>query len=380
MHRVASLPIFKIEKEQRWRRYLLDTLLALGSIFSITALIWFFQLYQKIPDSFLVYTLAILALAGLRGLFPALLASFVAFFSFDILFVPPLYRLNVFKFEDILTLLIFLITAVITSQFAATLRQRVEDAHHREQARIRMEALQRTDALRLALLSSVSHDIRTPLSTIKTAITSLGEEDVQWDEETRRGFIASIERETDRLNNLVENLLDMSRIEAGLLHPERVWYPLDELILDVLDRMDTRLQGRKVETHLPALLPPVELDYVMIDQVLTNLLENAIRYTPVGSPIDVSVQQHNKEVVVSIADRGPGIAAEEREQIFDKFYRVKGKTSDSGTTQGTGLGLAICRGLIEAHGGTILVEARPGGGADFRFTLPLSNSGEMELL
>src|SRR5689334_14341367 len=185
MHRVVSLPFFKIEKEQHWRRYLIDTLLALGSIFSITALIWFFQLYQKIPDSFLVYTLAILALAGLRGLFPALLASFVAFFSFDILFVPPLYRLAVSKFEDILTLLIFLITAVITSQFAATLHQRVEDARHREQERMRMEALQRTDALRLALLSSVSHDIRTPLSTIKTAITSLGEEDVQWDEETR---------------------------------------------------------------------------------------------------------------------------------------------------------------------------------------------------
>lgn len=380
MHRVASLPFFKIKKEQHWRQYLIDTLLALGSIFSITALIWFFQLYQKIPDSFLVYTLAILALAGLRGLFPALLASFVAFFSFDILFVPPLYRLAVTKFEDVLTLLIFLITAVITSQFAATLRQRVEDARHREQERIRMEALQRTDALRLALLSSVSHDIRTPLSTIKTAITSLGEEDVPWDEETRRGFITSIERETDRLNNLVENLLDMSRIEAGLLHPERVWYPLDELILDVLDRMDTRLQGRKIETHLPAHLPPVELDYVMIDQVLTNLLENAIRYTPAGSPIDVSVQQHNKEVVVSIADRGPGIEPEEREQIFDKFYRVKSKTSGSSGTQGTGLGLAICRGLIEAHGGTIHVEARPGGGADFRFTLPLNHSGEMELL
>jgi K+-sensing histidine kinase KdpD len=380
MHRVASLSIFKIEKEQRWKRYLLDMLLALGSIFTITALIWFFQLYQKIPDSFLVYTLAILALAGLRGLFPALLASFIAFFSFDFLFVPPLYRLSVFKFEDVLTLLIFLITAVITSQFAATLRQRVEDAQHREQEQLRMEALQRTDALRLALLSSVSHDIRTPLSTIKTAITSLGEEDVQWDEETRRGFITSIERETDRLNNLVENLLDMSRIEAGLLHPERVWYPLDELILDVLDRMDARLQGRKIETHLPAQLPPVELDYVMIDQVLTNLLENAIRYTPAGSPIDVSVQQHNKEVVVSIADRGPGIAPEEREQIFDKFYRVKSKTGEASPAQGTGLGLAICRGLIEAHGGTIHVEARPGGGANFRFTLPLSNSGEMELL
>lgn len=379
MHRVASLPALKPKEAQRWQRYLLDTLLALGSIFSLTALIWLFQLYQKIPDSFLLYTLAILSLAGLRGLYPALLSSFVAFFSFDFLFVPPLYDLNVAKFEDVLTLFIFLVTAVITSQFASALRQRAEDARRREQESKHMEALQRTDALRLALLSSVSHDLRTPLSTIKTAITSLGEDDVQWDEEARHGFITAIERETDRLSNLVENLLDMSRIEAGLLQPEKVWYPLDELVLDVLDHMRLRLQDRNVETCLPDALPPVELDYVMIDQVLTNLLENAIRYTPAGSPLQVSIQRQEKVVVVSVADRGPGIAPEEREHIFDKFYRVHGKTNTSGATQGTGLGLAICRGLIEAHGGKIWVTERPGGGAEFRFTLPLNNTGEFEL-
>src|SRR5207253_1821943 len=158
----------------------------------------------------------------------------------------------------------------------------------------RMEALQRTDELRLALLSSVSHYLRTPLSTIKTAVTSLEEEEVQWDEETRRGFIAAIERETDRLTSLVENLLDISKIEVCLLQPEKVWYPLDELALDVVDRMDSQLQGRKIETCLPDSLPPTELDYVMIDQVLTNLLENAIRYTPAGSPIEVSIQREEQ--------------------------------------------------------------------------------------
>jgi K+-sensing histidine kinase KdpD len=379
MRRVESLPALKLKERLRWQRYLLDTLLALGSIFSLTALIWFFQLYQKIPDSFLLYTLATLSLAGLRGLYPALLSSFMAFFSFDFLFVPPLYNLNVTKFEDVLTLFIFLVTAVITSQFASALRQRAEDARRREQESKRMEALQRTDALRLALLSSVSHDLRTPLSTIKTAITSLGEVDVQWDEEARHGFTTAIERETDRLSSLVENLLDMSRIEAGLLQPEKVWYPLDELVLDVLNRMDSLLQGRKVQTCFPASLPPVELDYVMIDQVLTNLLENALRYTPEGSPIEVNIQQQGKEVVVSVADHGPGIAEAEREQIFDKFYRVHGKTTTSGAVRGTGLGLAICRGLVEAHGGKIWVEESKGGGAEFRFMLPLNDTGEIEL-
>jgi K+-sensing histidine kinase KdpD len=372
MNYVGTLPMLKLRRELDWKRFIFDSLLALGSIFSLTEAIWLFRLYQRIPDSFLVYMLAILSLASLRGLYSALLASFLAFFSFDFLFVPPLYSLSVAKFEDVLTLVVFLLTAIITSQLVSALRQRAEDAN-------RMVMLQRTDELRSALLSSVSHDLRTPLTTIKTAATSLGKRDVQWDDEARRSFIAAIERETDRLDSLVENLLDMSRIEAGLLQPEKVWYLLDELIREVLDRMTPLLQGRKVQTCLPERFPPLELDYVLIDQVLTNLLENAVRYTPVGTPIEVSMQKEGKAVVVSIADRGPGITPEERELIFDKFYRVCGrKNAVSEENRGSGLGLAICRGLVEAHGGKIWVEARNGGGAVFRFTLPLSKVGEIE--
>ena len=249
----------------------------------------------------------------------------------------------------------------------------IERARLRQES-LQIELLQRTDKLRAALLSSVSHDLRTPLSSIKAAASSLLQEDVQWDEEARRSFALAIESEADRLNRLVGNLLDMSRIEGGALKPEKEWYPVDELIHDVLGHMQPILQGRVVQTHLPDDLPPVELDYLQIDQVLTNLIENAVRHTPPETPIEVSAQREGEQMVISVADRGPGIPDKDKVHIFDKFYRVLG--TPRGT--GSGLGLAVCKGLVEAHGGSIWVEDRENGGAIFRFTLPIGKSEEIK--
>ncbi|MEO8973433.1 MAG: ATP-binding protein, partial [Ktedonobacteraceae bacterium] len=256
-----------------------------------------------------------------------------------------------------------------------------------ERARLRSESmqielLQRTDALRAALLSSVSHDLRTPLSSIKAAASSLLQEDVSWDEEARRSFALAIEHEADRLNRLVGNLLDMSRIEGGALKPEKEWYPVEELIHDVLGRMQPLLQGRAVETDLPENLPPVELDYLEIDQVVSNLLENALRYTPASSPIEVSAHVKGSEMEICVADRGPGIPLAERERVFDKFYRVLGpRRVATQPTQptGSGLGLAVSKGLVEAHGGHIRVENREDGGALFCFTLPVRETKTEEV-
>jgi two-component system, OmpR family, sensor histidine kinase KdpD len=242
---------------------------------------------------------------------------------------------------------------------------------HRESLQI--ELLQRTDALRAALLSSVSHDLRTPLSSIKAAATSLLQEDVQWDEEAQRGFALTIEKEADRLNRLVGNLLDMSRIEGGALKPEKEWYPVDELIHDVLGHMQPLLQGRTVITNLPDDLSPVELDYLQMDQVLTNLIENAVRYTPPSSPIEISSQVKNGYMLISVADRGPGIPPADIERIFDKFYRVL-STQNKAVRSGSGLGLAVCKGLVEAHGGRIWAENREDGGTIFYFTLPITKA------
>jgi two-component system sensor histidine kinase KdpD len=240
---------------------------------------------------------------------------------------------------------------------------------------LRIEVLQRTDVLRAALLSSVSHDLRTPLTAIKAAASSLLQEDVEWDEEARQGFALSIEREADRLNRLVGNLLDMSRIEEGALRPEKEVYSLRGLIQDVLGRLEPLLEGRVVSTQFPDDLLLVELDYLEIDQVLTNLLENAVRYTPPGSPIDISAHIEGEQVIVSVADRGPGIPPADLERVFDKFYRVLHGQHPSGYPMGSGLGLAVCKGLVEAHGGRIWAELREGGGLVMFVVLPV---GERE--
>ena len=249
----------------------------------------------------------------------------------------------------------------------------IERAHLNRKT-MQIELLKRTDSLRSALLSSVSHDLRTPLSSIKAAASSLLQDDMQWDDETRRSFLLTIEHEADRLNRLVGNLLDMSRIEGGALKAEKEWYPISELIHDVLGHLQDILHGREVHVCLPDDLPPVELDYLQMDQVLTNLLENAARYTPPNLPIEIFGEATDKHVIISIADHGPGIPPYDLERIFDKFYRISGTSRNTSSVMGTGLGLAVCRGLVEAHSGQIWAENRPGKGAIFRFTLPLTKT------
>ena len=245
---------------------------------------------------------------------------------------------------------------------------------------VQAEVLRRTDALRSALLSSVSHDLRSPLATIKAAAGSLLQQDVSWDEASRRAFAAQIERETDRLNRLVGNLLDLSRIEAGALVLDRQWYPLWELVEDTLARLAPLLGGHRVETDVPETLPPVFLDYLLIQQVLVNLVENAAKYAPPGTRIRVSAvaDPQAEHVRVRVEDEGPGLPPGERERIFERFYRIvrppepspgaraapPGEREPDGATaprnRGTGFGLAVCAGFVAAHGGRIWVEAAHG--------------------
>lgn len=444
MSSVEHLPPIETKAKPRWQRYLLETFLAFAGVMLVTGIIYTFHLYPRIPNISIIYLLVVMALASTRGRYAAILASLVAFLAFDFFLVPPLYVFTINRIEEWIALFVFLVTAILTSQLAVTLRQRAEQASRRErEARIlyelvratnseeelerllsiiaqavvdvfsswgvldcalllpdergkltvqastrqpadqlssderataawvmthgqtvglyedaphtpgrpagsafriivqstalgrvarrslrliplktsqqvvgvlrlrlqgetqrftteerleeerehpnartaffwtfldqatsvierarlrrenmRIEILQRTDELRAALLSSVSHDLRTPLSSIKAAASSLLQEDVQWDDEARRSFALTIEREADRLNRLVDNLLDMSRIEGGALRPEKEWYSLNELIREVLGRLQPLLQGRSVRTPIPNDLPPVELDYL----------------------------------------------------------------------------------------------------------------------
>lgn len=244
---------------------------------------------------------------------------------------------------------------------AALAYERAQLAEEAQRAQVRVEAEQ----LRSSLLSSVSHDLRTPLASITGTISGLLEDEEQIDRRTRRELLRSVYDEVERLNRLVNNLLDMMRLESGAVVVKKEWYLLEEVVGTALAHMGKRLQGRSVSTRLPAELSLVQLDAVLIDQVLVNLLDNAVKYTPAGSPIELSASQEDSTVRIEVADRGPGIPAGDGQRVFEKFYR--GHTA---SIRGVGLGLAICRAIVEAHGGTIWVENRPGGGATFRFTLP----------
>jgi two-component system sensor histidine kinase KdpD len=231
-------------------------------------------------------------------------------------------------------------------------------------ARLRIE----TEQLRNALLSSVSHDLRTPLAVVTGATSALLEHAPE-DEGQRRVLLRTAHEEALRLNRLVRNLMDMTRLEAGALNVRKELQPLEEVVGSALNRLEDRLREREVGTSIPVDLPFVPLDSVLIEQVLINVLENATKYTPAGSPIDVTAEVNEAEVRVEVADRGPGIAKNDVDRVFEKFCRLR--ETEGG---GVGLGLTICRGIVLAHGGRMWVEERQGGGASFRFTLPLSEA------
>ena len=249
-------------------------------------------------------------------------------------------------------------------------------AEEQERARVAMEA----EHLRTTLLSSLSHDLRTPLASIEGAGTTLLDADVELPASVRRDLTETIVDEARRMTRLVANLLDMVRLETGTLAVQRTWVPLEELVGVALLRLEQRLAAHPVDVRLPPDLPLVSVDDVLMEQVLVNLLENAARHTPPGTPVTVTAWQAEGAVVVEVADRGPGVAAGEEEAVFRKFYRVRSTTdgtapvsavSAAGGSVGAGLGLAICRGIMTAHGGRIWVEPRVGGGAAFRLAIPL---------
>jgi two-component system sensor histidine kinase KdpD len=246
---------------------------------------------------------------------------------------------------------------------AALAVERVRLAERAQQEQVEAEA----ERLRTALLSSLSHDMRTPLGAITGAASSLMEDRGALTEPARRDLLRSILDESQRMNRLIGNLLDMIRLETGALEVQREWQPLEEVVGVALIRLEERLREHRVEVRLPPDLPLANIDGLLIEQVFVNLLENAVKYTPAGSTIEIGAAAGEGGLVVDVADRGPGLPPGEEARVFDRFYRLPG----TGGAGGVGLGLTICRGIVTAHGGRTWAENRDGGGTVFRFTLPL---------
>ena len=258
----------------------------------------------------------------------------------------------------------------LLTAIAAQIANAMERARLRERA-MEAEILQRADALKTALLNAVSHDLRTPLASIIASAGSLRQVDVQWTDAERDTFASDIEDQATRLARIVTNLLDLSRMESGTLRPERGWYDLSALVDDVVGRLRSLASGHHVRVAVPEDLPPVPLDYIEIDQVLSNLLENAVRHTPAGTEIEILARVDEGMAVIEVSDNGPGIPFESLAHVFDPFVRLSAIPDGK---SGLGLGLAVARGLVEAHGGGLGAQRRTGGGTTFRFTLPLKVS------
>jgi len=331
------------------------------------------------------------ALGVAVGGFPAVPFGVVAgFLTFDFVFIPPYYTFYVTAGEDWVSLVVYACVGCTVGVVVARLRRAQREAEARraeaqalwaERERLveesnRVRLLEEVDRLRGALMGSVSHDLRTPLASIKASISDLADPGLHLSDEDRALLLRTTEEETDRLTRLVTNLLDMSRIQAGALVLHRSATPLDELVGGVAARLAPLFRDHRLTLDVPEGLPLVDVDYLLVEQVLSNLLENAARHTPAGTGVTLRAAAVAGEVEVAVVDHGPGVAEEERERIFDRFYRP-GAQSGGPAGTGTGMGLAIVKAIVEAHGGRIRVETTPGGGATFAFRLPVSREAEL---
>ena len=252
------------------------------------------------------------------------------------------------------------------SSLTALALERCRLAEDARQIQTQVEA----ERARSALLSSVSHDLRTPLAAITGAASALRDEVGKIGDAARRELAETISEEAERLNRLIGNLLDMTRLESGTLRVKKEWHSLEEVVGASLTRLEPELAGRDVNVLLAPDLPLIPMDDVLFEQVVRNLVENAHKYSSVGGPIEITATVGKEELRLEVADRGEGLAAGDEKRVFEKFYRG----SRTSTRPGAGLGLAICRGIVEAHGGTITAAKRPGGGSMFIVSLPLEGA------
>jgi len=298
----------------------------------------------------------------------------VSVLCFDFFFVPPRFTFRISDMQYLWTFVVMFLVAMIISHLTIRLQEEAQAAREGEQRTAwllekakKAEVEAETERLRSSLLSSVSHDFRTPLTAIVgSAGTLLAREELRKNAPVKE-LLENIQSEGERLSRLIQNLLEATRLESRTVEIQKEACPLEEVVGSALERIEKSLGNRKVAVAIPEDLPLVPMDATLIEQVFVNLLENGIRHTPVGTNLEVSAIADGASVLISVQDRGPGIAPEDLEKVFTKFYHHP-------SSPGAGLGLAICRAIVNAHGGRIWVENRQGGGASFRFTLPLEKS------
>ena len=344
-------------------------LISITAICVVSALCLFTRDYLDYKIAGYILLVVVSLLAMFLDILPVLLSAILSALILNFLFIKPYYTFHISDAEDTLLLVLFFIIALING----VLTHKIRKAEKIFQIK---EVRSNTMKLYNALLDSLSHELRTPISTIMGAIDTIQSQNVTISEDNKSKLYSEIEKASLRLNHQVENLLNMSRLESGVIQPKMDWCDLEELIYNVLDKLKEDLIFHKIAVETTDKLPLFKLDYGLMEQIIYNLVFNASQYTPKGAKIEIKVKynpnvdfEYNPEklapCVITVADDGLGFPELEVGKVFDKFYRLQ-----NSKTGGTGLGLSIVKGFVEAQNGTVTLENREEGGSVFTLSFP----------
>ncbi len=354
-----------------------------GAAMLVVALVFVVRLeLQPVLESrapFILFTISVMVSAWYGGLGPGLLATFLGTAAGFFFFLMPADVGRSADRLDWLLILLSVLTGVAISILSGSMhsaRARAErsaqevrrgEERYRRMVAASAEQARRSQEFKSAILDAVAHDMKTPLTSIKAAVTCLMGKGAARPRE-RAELLSVINEETDHLNRLVTEVIDTARVEVGRLHLQKGPHYLRETISAALDEIKPKAAGRPVEVELTGTLAPADIDFQLVKQVFKQLLDNAIKYSPEGSPLKILCRPSGDRIVVDVADSGPGIPEEEQDRIFDEFYRVPGKRERA---SGTGMGLFIAKRIVDAHGGRIWVTSKPGSGSTFHVALPV---------
>lgn len=338
------------------------TFLFLGAIGLVSGLVTPIIGYRAVG---FVFLLGVLSVGYVATIGPVLFAAFLSALVWNIFFIPPRFTLFISNPDDIMLCVTYFVAAIITG----VLTNRIRD---REERLRQAEMLKESEKLHQTLLNSISHELRTPLTAIMGSATALGDVNSPHTREFQQALASELTYATDRLNRVIENLLDMSRLNSGAMSLKKEWHDVHDLVGVALQRLGKNLDGYSVKVEISDGVPLIEMDFRLMEHVLSNLLMNALQYSPKGTEIKITAVAKFGQAVIVVEDQGPGIDQEHRAKIFEKFYRVPGTP-----TGGTGLGLSIVKSIVELHQGRIEVENGKTAGARFSILLPLGTAPEV---
>lgn len=338
-----------------------------------------------VATSLALYLLLVVTVTAVGGPVPGVTAAVAAPLLANWYLIPPYHTFRINDGDNLLELSVFISTATIVSAYVSVAERRAAEAEQArratqemavEQNRLRKLALEaemlaKADELRTAILRAVSHDLRTPLAGIKASVSSLRQEDVEWDDTERGEFLQSIEAETDRLTNIVTNLLDLSRIEAGVVRPSMHVVSVDDVISTTLRSMADGAE--RIEVDAPDDLPEVTADHALLERALVNLVQNSLKWSPAGAPVQVRCAVVAGSVEIAVVDHGPGIPESKRQQVLQPFHRLNDATSGGGL----GLGLAIADRLVASMNGRLELRETVGGGLTAVVSLQTGQEGRL---